>query len=459
MKMIKNYADKNVLVLGAGKSGVNAAKLLVKLGAHVTLNDSKQLADLPEVAGLEDLGIKVVSGGHPDTLFSKPIDVLVKNPGIFYENPVVEYATNNQIPIITEVELAYEISEAEIIGVTGSNGKTTTTTMIAKILNEDRKQGKAYVAGNIGVPATQVAQMATKDDTIVMELSSFMLMGIKDLHPHIAVLNNIFSNHLDYHHTRENYVKAKMEITKNQNSNDYFVVNFDQAEWRDLSEQSQAKVVPFARNYEISTGAYEKNGKIYFNDEFIMNSSDIKVPGKQNIENALAAIAVAKVAGKSNLAITNVLETFSGVRHRNQFVLESEGRRYYNDSKATDIEATQIALEGFDRPVILLAGGLDRGYNFDKLIPQFKDHVKAAVLFGETAPLLKETLEKAGINNFKIVKDVTEAVPVAYNFSDAGDIILLSPANASWDQYPNFEVRGDTFITAVEKFTNDKGEA
>ncbi|GAY74066.1 UDP-N-acetylmuramoylalanine-d-glutamate ligase [Lentilactobacillus kosonis] len=173
-----------------------------------------------------------------------------------------------------------------------------------------------------------------------------MLLGIKELHPHVAVLTNIFSNHLDYHKTRENYVNAKMRITMNQTADDFFVVNFDNDEWKQLSEQSKATVVPFARESITDKGAYERDGKLYYNDEFIMDADDIKVPGKQNVENALAAIATAKALGKSNFAITTVLETFKGVRHRLQFVLESDGRRFYNDSKATDIEATQICFGG-----------------------------------------------------------------------------------------------------------------
>lgn len=456
MKKITDYQNKNVLVLGAGKSGSNAAKTLVELGAKVTLNDAKPASELPELAELSDLGVDVIAGGHPQSIIDATFDLLVKNPGIPYDNPVVQSAIEHKTKIITEVELAFQITDAEIIAVTGSNGKTTTTTMITKILNEERPKGHAYVAGNIGVPATMVAAKATADDTIVMELSSFMLLGIETLRPHVAVLTNIFENHLDYHKTRENYVNAKMRITLNQTPDDYFVVNYDKQEWRDLSERSAAQVVPFARTSEIMTGAYEQNGKLYYNQEFIMNADDIKVPGKQNVENALAAIAVAKILGKSNLAISNVLETFTGVRHRSQFVLEANGRRYYNDSKATDIEATQMALEGFNRPIVLLSGGLDRGYTFERLVPQFKEHVKAAVVFGETAELMTDALKQAGVTNIKKVNDVKAAVPVAYSLSDDGDIILLSPANASWDQYPNFEVRGDEFINAVETLTNQK---
>ncbi|MFD1124918.1 UDP-N-acetylmuramoyl-L-alanine--D-glutamate ligase [Lentilactobacillus raoultii] len=458
MKMIDDYRGKHVLVLGAGKSGTHAAELLQQLGATVVVNDAKPSDQLPEIAELRDRGIETVTGKQTADILDHHFDLMVKNPGIPYDNEVVTRAVKEKMLIITEVELAAKITDAEIIGVTGSNGKTTTVTMITKILNQERSKGHAYAAGNIGISATETAMKATADDTIVMELSSFMLLGIQKLHPHVAVLTNIFSNHLDYHKTRQNYVNAKMRITMNQTPDDFFVVNFDSDEWRQLSKRSQAKVVPFARTSEIDHGAYEKNGKLYYNDEFIMNAEDIKVPGQQNVENALAAIATAKILGKSNLAITNVLETFTGVRHRLQFVLEAEGRKFYNDSKATDIEATQVALEGFNQPVVLLAGGLDRGYTFDKMIPQFKQHVKAAVLFGQTADLLETSLQKAGIKEITKVNNLDEAVPVAYRYSDVGDVILLSPANASWDQFKTFEQRGDAFIKDVEKLTHKQEE-
>lgn len=458
MKMIDDYKNKKILVLGAGKSGTHAAELLQELGATVVLNDSKPASELPEVKELTDHGIKTITGNQTPDILNEHFDLMIKNPGIPYDNQVVAAAVQQGMPIITEVELASQITDAEIIGVTGSNGKTTTVTMITKILNQERPKGRAYAAGNIGISATHTALKTTADDAMVMELSSFMLLGIKTLHPHVAVLTNIFSNHLDYHKTRKNYVNAKMRITMNQTADDYFVVNFDSDEWRQLSKRSRAKVVPFARKTEISHGAYEKNGKLYYNDEFIMNADDIKVPGKQNVENALAAIAVAKILGKSNLAITNVLETFSGVRHRVQYVLESEGRRFYNDSKATDIEATEMALDGFDRPVVLLAGGLDRGYTFEKLIPQFKKHVKAAVLFGQTADLLADALKDAGVQKITKVDNLDQAVPTAYQYSDTGDIVLLSPANASWDQFKTFEQRGDEFIKDVEKLTHKQEE-
>ncbi|GAA3174287.1 UDP-N-acetylmuramoyl-L-alanine--D-glutamate ligase [Fructilactobacillus sanfranciscensis] len=457
MKQINDYKDKNVLVFGAGLSGTNAAKLLIKLGANVTLTDAKPASEIADFDELVKAGVKVVAGKSPLSLLDN-VDLMIKNPGINYDVPLVKAAEDKKIPVIVEIELAGEIANAKLIGVTGSNGKTTTTTMIAEMLNAGNEKGKAYRAGNIGISATKVAEKATSNDEIVMELSSFMLLGITTLHPHIAVITNIFENHLDYHKTRENYINAKMQITKNQTADDYLVMNFDREEWRKLSKRSKAKVVPFSVKGNYEDGAYQRDGKLYFRDEYIMKAKDIRIPGEQNVENALAAIAVARLSGVSATEIVKVLKNFGGVRHRNQFVLSSNGRDFYNDSKATDIEATQMAIEGFKKPIILLAGGLDRGYTFEKLEPDFKKHLNGIVLFGETAQLLKDSAQKAGVPQIKVVDNLDEAVPVAYEMSKPGEIVLLSPANASWDQFPSFEIRGDQYIKDVEKLTGKKEE-
>lgn len=459
MKQITTYTGKKVLVLGLAKSGFNAAKLLKRLGANVTVSDQQPLAKNPEAQELKDAGFNVLLGKQTPDLLDAGYDLMVKNPGISYDVPVVKRALDLNLPIISEMELAGEVADAELVAVTGSNGKTTTTTMIQKMLAHDRLAGKSVYAGNIGIPASKVAQEVTSDDSLVLEVSSFMLVGTTQFHPHIAVITNIFSNHLDYHKTRANYVAAKMKITANQTADDYFIVNFDNPEWRELSTHSKAQVVPFSRQNVTQDGAYEADGELYFKGEKIMPASEIKVPGDHNVENALAAIAVAKIKGVSTAAIVSVLKTFGGVRHRTQYVLTADGRQYYNDSKATDMEATEMALKGFKAPVVLLAGGLDRGYTFEKMIPSFKEHVKAIILFGETADLLAQTAKQAGITTIEKTKDVETAVPLAYKLSAPGDIVLLSPANASWDQYPSFEVRGDLFIKAVEKLTGKREEA
>lgn len=459
MKRIKTYEGKRVIVVGLAKSGLNAARLLKKLGAEVTVSDQQPLEKNSEAKELQtEGGYTILTGEQDPSQLDAGFDLMVKNPGIPYDVPLVKAAVDAGLPIITEIELASEIADAELVAVTGSNGKTTTTTMITKMMNQERQVGKSAYAGNIGVPASQVAQQLTDQDTLVMEVSSFMLLGTTQFHPHIAVLTNIFANHLDYHKTRENYVKAKMRITQNQTADDYFVVNFDSEELVGLSQQSKAQIVPFSRLAKSKDGAYELNGTLYYKDEPIMAAADVKVPGDHNIENALAAIAVAKIKGRSSETIKHVLTTFSGVRHRTQYVLTSEGREFYNDSKATDIEATEMALKGFKAPVVLLAGGLDRGYTFERLVPFFKEHVKAVVLFGETKNLLADAAKKAGIKQIQFAENAEAGVPMAYQDSEPGDIILLSPANASWDQYPNFEVRGDRFIKAVEELTGKKEE-
>lgn len=457
MKKVTAYEHKKVLVVGLAMSGVNAAKLLHELGALVTVNDYKSFEENPEAQELLESGIRVVTGGHPVELLDEDFELVVKNPGIMYNNPIVHRAIEKGIPVITEVELAYEVAESKIIGITGTNGKTTTTTMIAEILNHNRNNGHAYVAGNIGTPASLVAQTATKDDEIVIELSSFQLMGIKTLRPQIAVITNIFEAHIDYHGSRDEYVAAKWRITENQTADDYLILNWDQEELRELSKTSKAKIIPFSRKESLKNGAYVKGDMIYYQDEAIMNKNDIVVPGEHNVENALAAIAVAKLVGQSNENIVELLMNFSGVKHRTQFVTEFKQRKFYNDSKATNILATENALKGFSKPVILLAGGLDRGNGFEELVPALKN-VKALIVFGETASKIEATGIEAGVKTIQHVQNVEAAVPVAYELSEPEEIILLSPACASWDQYRSFEVRGDAFINAIDQLIEEVEE-
>lgn len=449
MKRVDSYRGKKVLVIGMGKSGVNSAKLLSSLGAKVIINDKTDNPNSQQVSELQSLRVKVVTGEHPLELLDG-VDLIVKNPVVPYNNPLVSKAQSVGIPVITEPELAYQISNSMIIGITGTNGKTTTTTMITDILNCGRSKGRAYAAGNIGIPATIVAQKADKDDVMVTELSSFQLMGIRDFHPHIAVLTNIYEAHTDWHGSHQNYIHAKMNLLKNQTQDDYFVVNWDNEEARQFAKHTNAHIVPFSRTDQTREGSYEQNGILYYKDEPILKANELGVPGSHNVENALAAIAVAKIVGQSNENIKNVLCHFSGVRHRMQYVATFNNRKFYNDSKATDIEATQKALDGFSSPVVLLAGGLDRGFKFDRLVPYLKEHVHALIVFGETSALIADAGEKAGIKDIIKTKDAVTAVQEAYDISNPGDIILLSPACASWDQWPTFEVRGDRYIDAVE---------
>ncbi len=447
MKHITNFANKKVLVLGLAKSGESAARLLDKLGAIVTVNDGKPFEENPAAQTLLEEGIKVVTGGHPLELLDEEFELMVKNPGIRYDNPMVKKALEKKIPVITEVELAYLISDAPIIGITGSNGKTTTTTMIAEVLTAGGQNG--LPSGNIGFPASQVATTATKNDTLVMELSSFQLMGIETFHPEIAVITNLMPTHIDYHGSFENYVAAKWNIQRNMSKSDFLVLNFNQTLAKELAAKTQATVVPFSTTEKVD-GAYLEGNMLTFRGEPVMAADELGVPGSHNVENALATIAVAKLRGIENQVLKETLAGFGGVKHRLQYVGEINHVKFYNDSKSTNILATQKALSGFDNSkVILIAGGLDRGNEFDELVPDIQE-LKKMVILGESAARVKRAADKAGVS-YMDAADVKDATQKAFAEAQAGDIVLLSPANASWDMYPNFEVRGDEFIATFEE--------
>lgn len=447
MKKIANFANKKVLVLGLAKSGESAARLLDKLGAIVTVNDGKPFEENPAAQSLLEEGIKVVTGGHPLELLDEDFELMVKNPGIPYDNAMVVRALEKKIPVITEVELAYLISEAPIIGITGSNGKTTTTTMIAQVLTAGGQNG--LLSGNIGFPASQVAQTASSKDMLVMELSSFQLMGIEDFHPQIAVITNLMPTHLDYHGSVEEYAAAKWNIQKNMTADDYLVLNFNQDWAKEMASQTQATVVPFSTTEKVD-GAYLEGDVLTFRGEAIMQVAEIGVPGSHNVENALATIAVAKLRGIDNQTIKEVLSAFGGVKHRLQYVGRVNEIAFYNDSKSTNILATQKALSGFDNSkVILIAGGLDRGNEFDELVPDLKG-LKKMVILGQSAARVKRAADQAGVS-YLDATDVRDAAHKAFAQADPGDIVLLSPANASWDMYSNFEVRGEEFLAAFEE--------
>jgi UDP-N-acetylmuramoylalanine--D-glutamate ligase len=448
LKKIDKYHRKNVLVLGLAKSGFAAATILREMGAYVTVNDQKPIEENEAAKVLQQIGIKVVCGGHPIEILDDHFDVIVKNPGIPYTNPLLVKADALEIPIITEIEMAYQISEADFIGITGSNGKTTTTTLLYEFLEKGKCQ--PLIAGNIGTVACEVAKKATKENVIVTELSSFQLMGIEQFRPKIGILLNIFDAHLDYHKTKENYVNAKGQLLINQEETDYSVLNAEDKEVVALGTRSKAKQIMFSTKRILDEGTYLKDGCIYFNQDPVIQIKDIALPGKHNLENIMAAISAAKLLGVSNQAIGQVLTVFTGVKHRLQFVDTINGRKFYNDSKATNILATQKAISAFNQSIILLAGGLDRGNEFDELIPELKN-VKSLIVFGQTASKLERAARLAGIDSIFYVDNVEHAVKVAYDHSIEGDIILLSPACASWDQYKTFEERGDIFIHAVHK--------
>lgn len=455
MKQSEKYAGKKILVLGLGKSGFAVSMLLLQLGAKLTLNDQANLENNHHAQKLKKLGVHVIGGQHPvQLLIDEHFDFLVKNPGIPYENPMVKKALELNIPVITEPEIALNVSEAPYVCVTGSNGKTTTVMLTQQILEHHLapQNHHAYAVGNIGVPISEVVTKATKNDILVVEMSSFQLLGVTDIKPKVAAIIDIYHNvHLDYHKTFTNYVNAKLNVTRTQSNTDYFLANYDQKEiFAQEKEATKAKIQTFsevdqAADYFIADG-YLQNKK-----DKIIKTAEMKLPGVHNQQNALVASAIAKIMGAEDDDIRYVLTTFTGAKHRLQYVMTLAGRKIYNDSKSTNIEATTVAIPSFTEPEVLIAGGLDRGFSFDSLVPLFKQHVKAIVLYGETRYLLADAARKAGIKQIVIENCLQEAVPKAYELTSPGDVLLFSPACASWDQFRTFEERGDYFVNFVKE--------
>jgi len=447
MKKTTTYKNKNILVMGLAKSGMAAARILKELGANVLINDGKPYEENEDAKIMESEGFEVACGGHPIELLNRNLDLIVKNPGIPYKTtPLLLEAQARNIPIVCEVEIAYAISEAPFIGVTATNGKTTTVTLIHEIMQESGLQSK--LAGNIGFVSSLVAKEATPDDVLVTELSSFQLMGIQDFRPHISLILNITEAHLDYHTDIKEYRQAKLNLIKNQLPTDFFVHNADDDFVTSQLHQTEAQLVPFSQNKKVG-GAYILGGNIYYKEEKIIHQNDVLLKGCHNLQDVLGAVAVCKLYGATTKAIVGVLTRFTGVKHRLQFVKEVDGVKYYNNSKATNVIATQTALRAFNQPTILLVGGLDRNHDLTPLAEDFQ-HVKAIFAFGQS----KERFEKLASDynlpcqTFDVME---EAFAAGTHLAESGDVVLLAPACASWDQYIDFEERGDAFIDLVEK--------
>lgn len=447
MRMLQQFPYRRCLVLGLAKSGTAVSHLLLENGIQVIANDKNGTDTDESVVSLKNRGAEVFVGSHPLELLTD-VDVIIKNPGIPYENELLQEAIKRNIPILTEVELLYYYQVQPLIAITGSNGKTTSTMLTYEMLKSNAIT--YHLAGNIGHVASEVAKEMNDKDGMVAELSSFQLQGIERLKPKIAIVLNLFEAHLDYHHTIDNYQAAKANIFVNQDENDYLIFNADDERVTHMVANTKSTKIPFSRKRELSNGIYSTNKAIYFKREKIIDLDKLSLVGDHNLENILAAVGAAKLSGASNSAIVNVLTTFTGVKHRLQYVKSVEGRSFYNDSKATNILATEKALSAFNKPTILLAGGLDRGNGFNDLVSSMTN-VKGMIVFGETAGKLRELAEKENIPYIYDASNMEQAVQQAYAISEAGDVILLSPACASWDQYKTFEERGDMFIDAVHK--------
>jgi UDP-N-acetylmuramoylalanine--D-glutamate ligase len=445
-----DFRGKNVLVIGLARSGAAVARLLHKLGSHVVVNDQKPLEELgDEAKELGLLGIEVIGGGHPEGIVHAGLDLIVKNPGIPYKAAPIAQALELGIPVVTEVEIAYAVARTPMIGITGSNGKTTTTTLVGKML--DVAGLRPVVAGNIGRALSDVVEAVEPEQWIVAELSSFQLMGTLEFRPKIAALLNIYAAHLDYHGTLEEYTQAKYRLFRNQTEEDVAVLNHDLPLAQEVAGFAKARLFPFSAKEVLEEGVFVKDGVIqavmHGKTFSILPVADVALPGEFNLENVLAATAIALSAGASPAAIAEVARTFQGVEHRLEYVRTIGGIPFYNDSKATNAEAATRAITSFDR-VVLIAGGLDRGTTFPELVPVFADHVKQVVALGQAAPKLLAVAEQAGVPG-QLAESIEDAVAQAARLAQEGDVVLLSPACASWDMFASFEQRGSMFKKAV----------
>ena len=437
------FKNKKIFVLGMGKSGKSVAKLLSK-DNHVLITDMK-CDNLDEISELEKLGVNVIITKDQTSIFDNTYDYVVKNPGVRLDHPVVLKAQKFNIPVITELEVAYRyLPEVKIIGITGSNGKTTTTTITYEFLKTAGLP--VHLAGNIGLPLCDQIDDIKKGDILVVEVSSHQLVNLDKFKADIAVLTNLYQVHLDFFGTYEKYKLNKLRIFNNQSANNVAILNKGDSEVYELTKDLKALKKYFSSKDE-QADIYIDGDFIVYKNEKLLELSSIRVKGMHNYENIMAAILVAKEFNVSNEVIKEVLNNFAGVEHRIEFVTKLNGREFYNDSKATNVDSTITALKSFNNDVVLILGGLDRGHSFDPLLP-YLTHVKHIVCYGETKARIKEFALKNNID-VTVTDSLEEATHAAYNISLEGDTILLSPACASWDQYKNFEQRGDEFKEIV----------
>jgi len=442
---------KKVLVIGLAISGIPTVQVLYELGAKIKVNDKKTEEMLREaVIQLKDIEFEMVSGDHPVQLADWP-DFAVISPGVPMDIPLVREIKKNGKEVLSEIELAYRLTRAPIVAITGTNGKTTTTALTGEIFK--RSGRKTYVVGNIGKPIISVALTADVKDILVAEVSSFQLEGVRDFRPAASVILNLTHDHLNRHKTFENYINAKARIFENLAKQEYVVLNADDEKTFKLVQKCRARVVYFSRKQLLDTGAFVDDGYIIVKKgdikEKVCSVQDLRIPGTHNIENALAATALAWSAGVRTGIIGDALKAFEGVEHRLEYVETINGVRYVNDSKGTNPDASIKAIQALEKPIILIAGGMDKGSDFDEFVHNFNNKIKGIVLLGETAQKIKNTCQKKGYNNIYIVKDMEEAVNTAAEMAEDGDSVLLSPACASWDMYKNFEERGRIFKESV----------
>lgn len=437
---------KKVLLVGLAKTGIATIKFLHSKGALLTVNDIKGKEELAEVLGeLEGLGIEFILGSHPQNIDS--YELAVVSPGVPLDIPFIVELKERKVAVISEIELSYRYARAPFVGITGTNGKTTTTSLVGEIFK--LSSYNTFVVGNIGTPVVDVVDKADENSVLVTELSSFQLESIETFKPRVSAILNITPDHLNRHKTMENYIAAKARIFENQDENDYTVLNYDCEQTRSLAGLCKSNVVFFSRKEKLERGVFVDGGKIVARtgegEVSLMDASELKIPGPHNLENALAAVAIAASMKLPFELIASALRSFEGVEHRLEFVRSLDGIDFINDSKGTNPDASIKAIQSFERPLILIAGGMDKGGEFDDFVAEFGGKVKGLVLLGETAQKLEDTAARFGFKQTYRVENMEQAVKKAFALAQQGDIVLLSPACASWDMYPSYEVRGRDF--------------
>ena len=453
-----DLGNKTVLVAGTGISGMGAMELLVKTDAELILYDGNTeltvegiQAKLPET----DKKIEIIIGELTENVIKK-IDIAVLSPGIPTDVPFVNQIRDAGVLIWGELELADQFAKGSVVAITGTNGKTTTTTLVGEILKNHFDD--VFVVGNIGTAYAGVALDTTENSQVVAETSSFQLETIDEFHPIVSAILNLTPDHLNRHHTMEGYVEAKKNIMKNQTADDYVILNYDDPLTRAIGEKAVPQVIYFSSTQILENGYYFHDRKIYYAEngetEIICSANGLKILGLHNMENIMAAVAMARCINVPMDKIRETITSFMGVEHRIEYVTEKQGVSYYNDSKGTNPDAAIKAIQAMVRPTILIGGGYDKDSTYDEWIEAFDGKVRYLVLMGETANKIAECARRHGFHEIIMVESLEEAVKVSASKAENGDAVLLSPACASWDMFKSYEVRGHMFKEFVHQLAD-----
>ena len=439
---------KKVLVFGSGKSGIGASDLLAKVGAFPVIYDGNAETDKDAVVHKTDgtYSVTVYAGELPKEV-QDSLDLVVLSPGVPTDLPLVKSFYEQGLPVWGEVELAYRVGNGEVLAITGTNGKTTTTALLGKIMQDARES--VFVVGNIGTPYTSKALEMKPNSVTVAEISSFQLETIDEFAPKVSAILNITEDHLNRHNTMEEYIRVKELITENQGTEDVCVLNYEDEVLREFGKHLTPRVVYFSSGRKLDEGIYLDGNKIILKDGEkeieVVKTEDLKLLGKHNFENVMAAVAMAYYDGVSLDSIRKSICEFTAVAHRIEYVTEKKGVVYYNDSKGTNPDAAIKGIQAMNRPTLLIGGGYDKQSGYDEWIEAFDGKVRYLVLIGQTKEKIKEAAEKHGFHDIILCEDLKEAVKVCEEKAQPGDAVLLSPACASWGQFDNYEQRGDMF--------------